>query len=157
MNKDEHDSAHVIPVPPPLVYAGPLLLGLVLSRRAPGLPLPNWLRRTAGGLLATCGVVTTALFFGSMRSANTTIIPNAPVSSLVVTGPFARTRNPGYLGMAAIYTGVALVANAVVPLLLLPGVLAIITRGVIEPEEQYLERRFGEIYRAYKGRVRRWL
>jgi len=36
-------------------------------------------------------------------------------------------------------------------------VLIILQRGVVEHEEAYLEREFGERYRKYKARVPRWL
>jgi protein-S-isoprenylcysteine O-methyltransferase Ste14 len=30
-------------------------------------------------------------------------------------------------------------------------------RGVVEPEEAYLRRKFGDAYRKYQARVPRWL
>jgi protein-S-isoprenylcysteine O-methyltransferase Ste14 len=51
----------------------------------------------------------------------------------------------------------ARLANALWAILLLPAVLLVIQRGVIEREERYLERRFGEEYLRYKARVRRWI
>ncbi len=42
-------------------------------------------------------------------------------------------------------------------MLLLPAVLLLINRGVIDREERYLEHKFGELYVNYKNRVRRWL
>jgi protein-S-isoprenylcysteine O-methyltransferase Ste14 len=59
--------------------------------------------------------------------------------------------------MAMIYTGLALLANALWAILLLPVALLVIQRGVIEREERYLERKFGEEYLRYKAQVRRWI
>jgi protein-S-isoprenylcysteine O-methyltransferase Ste14 len=59
--------------------------------------------------------------------------------------------------MAMIYTGIASLANALWANLLLPVALLVIERGVIEREERYLERKFGEEYLRYKAQVRRWL
>ena len=56
-----------------------------------------------------------------------------------------------------IYVGIASVANALWAILLLPATLFVIQRGVIEREECYLKRKFGEEYLRYKARVRRWV
>ena len=96
-------------------------------------------------------------FFWTLRSGGTPINPEKPVSSLVTGGPFRYTRNPGYLSMAMIYARIASLANALWAILLLPAVLVVIWRGVIEREERYLERKFGEEYLLYKVRVRHWI
>ena len=83
--------------------------------------------------------------------------PREPVSRLVTTGPFQYTRNPAYLAMTMIYTGLASLANALSCMLFLPAVLLVMQRGVIEREENYLEDGFGEEYLRYKARVRRWI
>ena len=59
--------------------------------------------------------------------------------------------------MALLYTGLAFLAQTAWPFLLLPIVLVVVQRGVIEREERYLERKFGNEYLSYKSRVRRWL
>jgi protein-S-isoprenylcysteine O-methyltransferase Ste14 len=92
-----------------------------------------------------------------MLRAKTTLNPAGPASTLVTGGPFRFTRNPIYLGDTLMYLGLALLFGRRGPLLLLPGVLAALDRGVIRREERYLERRFGRQYRAYRARVRRWL
>lgn len=64
--------------------------------------------------------------------------------------------NPGVIAPPPlIYAGA--LANALPPILLLPAVFAVMRRGVIEREERYLERKFGDEYLRYKGRVRRWI
>ena len=62
-----------------------------------------------------------------------------------------------YLGMALIYAGLAVGFDGPLALVLLPVVLIIIRTQVIAREERYLEDKFGDEYRAYKARVRRWL
>jgi protein-S-isoprenylcysteine O-methyltransferase Ste14 len=83
--------------------------------------------------------------------------PERPVRVLVTNGPFAFTRNPIYLGFAFLYGGVAIFFDSPVTLLLLPVVLYVHTRVIIEREEAYLQNRFEADYSSYKGRVRRWL
>jgi protein-S-isoprenylcysteine O-methyltransferase Ste14 len=55
------------------------------------------------------------------------------------------------------YAGIAALANALWAIVLLPVALLVIQRGVIEREERYLERKFGEEYLSYKAGVRRWI
>jgi len=76
---------------------------------------------------------------------------------LVIWGPYRFTRNPMYVGMATLYVGGTLLLNDLWPLALLPVVITLVQRRVIAKEEAYLERTFGDVYRAYKARVRRWI
>jgi protein-S-isoprenylcysteine O-methyltransferase Ste14 len=96
-------------------------------------------------------------FARTMRGADTTLRIDKPVSSLVEDGPFRYSRNPGYLSLTMLYTGIAILRNALWAILLLPLVLYVMKREVIEREERYLQRTFGEEYLAYKRRVRRWV
>ena len=93
----------------------------------------------------------------TIEKAGTPIRTDRPVPRLVTDGPFRYTRNPGYLGLTMLYAGIAVLRNALWAILLLPLVLYVIQRQVIGREERYLERTFGEEYRAYKAQVRRWL
>jgi len=92
-----------------------------------------------------------------MRATDTTLDVDKPVSTLVQDGPFRYSRNPGYLSLTMIYAGIAILRNALWAILLLPLLVLITQREVIEREERYLERTFGEEYLAYKRRVRRWV
>ncbi len=95
---------------------------------------------------------------GSFRRADTSVLPFVPTTALVTTGwPYAYTRNPMYVGMAFLYAGFAFGFGVVWAFAILPFVIIAIDRLVIAREEPYLERKFGEPYRDYKARVRRWL
>jgi protein-S-isoprenylcysteine O-methyltransferase Ste14 len=61
-----------------------------------------------------------------------------------------------YVAATAVYAGIALVADAAWPLLLLPAVL-LATHLVVVGEERSLEARFGAGYRSYKVSVRRYV
>ncbi len=145
-----------IRVPPPLIYLLPLVLGLLLDRRLHVPFLPHGVARVLGWPLVGGGLALAAWFARTLRAADTTLRTDKPVSSLVQDGPFRYSRNPGYLSLAMLYAGIALLRNASWAILLLPLVVYVIQREVIEREERYLERTFGEEYLAYKRRVRRW-
>ncbi len=156
MPGDEQDKAGVV-APPPLIYLGALVFGLLLNRRFPVAFLPHGVARGLGWPLLGAGVLLLGWFERAMRQAHTPTNPYKPVSRIATGGPFRYTRNPGYLSMAMIYTGIAARANALWAILLLPAALLVIQRGVIEREERYLEDKFGGEYLSYKARVRRWI
>jgi len=92
-----------------------------------------------------------------MRDAEAPVRTDRPVPRLTTEGPFRYSRNPGYLALAMIYAGIAIVRNSLWAIFLLPLVVYVTQREVIGREERYLERTFGEEYLAYKARVRRWV
>src|SRR5215204_1080588 len=156
MPGDEQDKAGVL-APPPLIYLGARIFGLLLGRRFPMRFLPPTMARGLGWPLLGGGVLLAGWFELAMRQADTPSNPYKPVERIATEGPFRYTRNPGYLAMTLIYAGIASLANALWAILLLPVVLVVIRRGVIEREERYLEGKFGEEYLSYKARVRRWI
>jgi protein-S-isoprenylcysteine O-methyltransferase Ste14 len=62
-----------------------------------------------------------------------------------------------YVGLLALYVGLALLVPTVWGLLLFPAAVLLISWGAIRPEERYLHERFGAAYDEYARRVRRWL
>ena len=156
MSAREQGNAGVIG-PPPLIYAGPLLLGLLLHKVRPQAVLPRRLARLLGWPLVCGGIAGGAWFIATLRQAGTPPDPRQPVTRLVTWGPFRFSRNPAYTSFTMLYVGIAALVNTLWPLLWLPAVLQVMRKGVIEREERYLTRRFGDEYAGYKARVRRWL
>jgi protein-S-isoprenylcysteine O-methyltransferase Ste14 len=76
---------------------------------------------------------------------------------LVATGPFAVVRNPLYLGNIAIWVGFAFVARLLWMAPIILAVLALEYHAIVRWEEQFLESRLGDSYRAYLARVPRWV
>jgi protein-S-isoprenylcysteine O-methyltransferase Ste14 len=76
---------------------------------------------------------------------------------LVSTGPFARVRNPLYVGNLLLWAGFAVSARL---LWLAPIVLALLAfqyHAIVRWEERLLESRLGDRYRAYAREVPRWV
>ena len=154
------DDASGVRILPPFIYAGLFVIGYAVQRFVPLYlwpgGLPGAARAAAWTLLVVClGLGGSAVFL--FRRAGTTPNPTRPTTAIVVHGPFRFTRNPMYLGLVALYVSLSLFVNSVWPLVLLPVVIAVVQRQVIVREEAYLEAKFGEQYRAYKARVRRWI
>ena len=146
--------------PPPAIYVIGLLVGFGVDRLWPLRIVRSGQMsalRLAGISLAAAGVALAAWALYAFRSVGTSPLPIRPTTAIASRGPYRFTRNPMYLGMAALSAGVALLANALWPLLMLIVVLGLVQAIVILPEERYLERKFGNDYRVYKTKVRRWL
>jgi protein-S-isoprenylcysteine O-methyltransferase Ste14 len=155
MNSDE-DTAGVV-APPPLIFLAGLIVGFVIEALLPGVDLPPFIQWGLGGLLVVAGLGLLLWFNTSFSRKGTAVEPWKPTTAIVTTGPNRFTRNPAYLGMALTYIGIAVMSSAAWVLLPLPFVLAVIDRGVIEREERYLARKFGDEYLGYKRTVRRWI
>jgi protein-S-isoprenylcysteine O-methyltransferase Ste14 len=145
---------------PPLLYLACLGLGFVLDRLLP-LPLAypeltsiGW---TAGGALIAIGVGIMAAGIRNFSRADTPVPSNQPVRALVTTGIHGWSRNPIYVGMLLVYAGIGIAARSPWVLILALPLFVILRYRVVAREEAYLERRFGDDYRDYKARVRRWL
>jgi protein-S-isoprenylcysteine O-methyltransferase Ste14 len=106
----------------------------------------------AGVLVAVAGVV-------AFRKARTTVNPTTPQASstIVSSGVYRWSRNPMYLGMAMALVGWAMYLSNVVAFLLVPAFMLYMNRFQIQPEERALEAKFGDPYRDYLRRVRRWI
>ena len=142
---------------PPVIFLVFLLVEIALHKCLPVstvLPSP-W--NFAGVVLIVAGVLIVIGPASSFSRAGTTIKPFQESSSLVTTGMYRITRNPMYLGMVTVLTGVAALTGSlsafVMPVLFVPA----LNSRVIRHEEAMLEERFGEEYRAFKQSVRRWI
>lgn len=142
--------------PPPLLYAVPLIVGLLLQHWHP-LPMVSPGHSTLLGIALVLSGLVGAPAVTAFRRASTSPKPWVPSTTLVTSGPYRFTRNPMYLGFTLVYLGVAVWANALWPLLFLPLVLLVMHHGVILREEAYMASTFGAAYEEYRSRVRRWL
>ena len=145
---------------PPLLFLGALLLGLVwdfllpLPFLIPGSDLLHWI---IGGALILIGLAVSGAGIRNFSRAGTPVRGYKPTCALVTAGIHGWSRNPIYIGMFLIYIGIGLAAQSPWVLMITLPLAITIRYGVVAREEAYLERRFGDEYRHYKSRVRRWL
>jgi len=145
---------------PPAIYAAGVAIGLALDWLLPARLVPARhlaTMRIVGAALIGAWLVLAIWALATFRRAGTTPNPTQPTTALAFGGPYRFTRNPMYVSMALMTIGVAMVANTWWPIVVLPPVLLMVQRAVIEREERYLEAKFGQEYLRYKTRVRRWV
>ena len=154
---DATDTTNVI-IRPPIAWAVAALAGLVLNWLMPLPFIPAAV--PAVGLGAMVFALALALFvwaIAAVTQAGSNVPTNLPTTTIVDAGPYRFTRNPIYLGMVLGLIGLAIALNSLWLLLTLVPFAVVIRYGVIAREEAYLERKFGDVYRRYRARVRRWL
>ena len=144
---------------PPAIYLGGLVVGYLIQWL-----LPVWIVPAAWSVaIRIIGVVVLAIGAWLMVSAlgvfhrvGTAVSPFEPTTNLASDGPYRFSRNPIYLGMTLLLAGFAFLGNALWPLIAVVPAVGIIQTQVIAREETYLEAKFGNDYRDFKRRVRRW-
>lgn len=94
---------------------------------------------------------------GIFKKRKTTVKPFEKPSVLVADGPFRISRHPMYLGMVAIFLGIAVACGSLVTFAA-PVVFAVLMEALfIGHEERSMEQTLGQEYREYRRRVRRWI
>jgi protein-S-isoprenylcysteine O-methyltransferase Ste14 len=148
----------VLGFPPPLVALLLLGVGLGIHFAFPARLLPEgWIQFVVAAPLFFLAVAVTARALKSFGSLGTDERYAEPTSAIVQDGPYARTRNPMFLGLVLIYLGVVVAVNTAWALVGLPVLIIWLHFGVIRREERFLEDRFGDEYSSYRRRVPRWI
>src|SRR5262245_54720550 len=146
----------IVHIPTPVWLLGLLVVALLVDL---ALELPAVVADgPPGAALTVVGVGLSAWAALTFRRHRAEIGPSSEThSTLVASGPFRFSRNPMYLGALAVGVGAALLAGAW-PMWLVPAALFLLQNSVIIPfEERSMERTFGDAYRDYRSRVRRWI
>ena len=142
-------------VPPPVMVGLLLVMAWGLHHLAPvplGPPLPE-----LGALLLFAAVALIGWAVLVLVRAGNDPRPDRPDAAMVEAGPFRFSRNPIYLGFLVAMLGFALRWGDLWGWVALPLGHLLLDRLVVAKEEAYLATRFGAVYAAYRGRVRRWL
>ena len=154
---DTADTAQVI-IRPPISWALAVLAGLALNWLMP-LPfvpvmLPaGWL----GAVVFALALLLVTWAIATITRTGSNVPTSLPTTTIVETGPYRFTRNPIYLGMFVGLAGLAVAFDSLWLLATLAPFALVIRYGVVAREEAYLERKFGDVYRGYRSRARRWL
>lgn len=149
--------AEALLLPPPLLYLLFITLALFLADWLP-LPVPtNGWTQALAVLLIVLGQGLSFWAMWRLRKQHTTPSNFNQPRQLLRDGPFAVSRNPINLGDTCGYCAIALLLGSLWPWLLLAPLLYLMNRNVIQPDEVQLQSLFGDTYRDYCRKVRRWL
>lgn len=150
------DSARVI-APAPVLYAVALLVGLAAELALPTALLPRVAGLWLGAVIIVISIPIVIYAVRALVRGRTAFDAKKPTTSIVTDGAFRYSRNPTYLSLTLLYVGVAFVLDSFWVLMLVVPDVAVTHWRVVLREERYLESKFGEEYRRYAQRVRRWI
>ena len=155
---DDTANTAQVSIRPPLGWGFAVIAGLALHWLVPLAFLPvdlpaGWL----GAIVFVVALAMVAWAIVTITRAGSNVPTNRPTTTIVESGPYRFTRNPIYLGMFLGLIGLAIAFDNLWLLIMLVPFAFVIRYGVVAREEAYLERKFGDVYRGYRSRVRRWL
>jgi protein-S-isoprenylcysteine O-methyltransferase Ste14 len=142
---------------PPLILIFFVALGLALDWLMPAPFLPSAVQYAAGGVLIASALVLAIAAMARFARAGTNIPTYLPATALVAAGPYRFSRNPIYVAMILLVLGIGVVLDGAWIVAIAVPFALVLRYGVVAREERYLEAKFGDSYRAYRARVRRWI
>jgi protein-S-isoprenylcysteine O-methyltransferase Ste14 len=155
---DETAATAGVVIRPPIAWGLAVIAGLGLGWLVPVRFVPAGLpARALGAMLFVLALALFTWAIVTMTRAGSNVPTNRPTTTIVASGPYRFTRNPIYLAMGLGLIGLAIACDDFWLAIMLVPFGLVIRYGVVAREEAYLERQFGDVYRAYRGRVRRWL
>jgi len=138
-----------------------LIAGWALDQRKGWLILPAtpWYapRVALSSALVLLGLAVIGYCAWQFKAAQTHIEPWRATTSIVTAGPYRFSRNPIYLAMTLVISGIGITVDGIWVIAMLAPTLLVMHYGVIAREERYLEAKFGKVYLDYKRSVRRWI
>jgi len=141
---------------PPLLYKlciGIMLLSLILPIQR-SITFPHNL---GGIILLVIGVHIALVAKRLFKKTNTPMSPEAEPIRLHTQGVFKYSRNPMYLGIVIGLIGIAIGTGYLVNLIFPFIYLMIMNYVFIKHEEENLEKEFGNKYKEYRKKTRRWI
>ena len=144
-------------IPPPIIALICILINYLSTYLINPIKFPNI--EIIGGLILLLGVVTAVLAILLFKKEKTTVNPMDPeeTTTLVTNGIFSITRNPMYLGLFLSISSTILFFGSWFGIIILMFFVWYINKFQIIPEEEAMEKLFGNKYSEYRQKVRRWI
>jgi protein-S-isoprenylcysteine O-methyltransferase Ste14 len=147
-------------IPPPVISLAGICIGVIAHFLAVPLAIPHMplsFRICCGVFLGLGGLAAMGLSFNLFKRTGQKPEPWTPTPNLICNGTYRYSRNPMYIGLVLFQSGIGISTGVFwITVMVLP-VLVAICYMVVLPEEEYLQRKFGEEYLQYKSSVRRWI
>lgn len=142
---------------PPLIFAGAVVAAVILAMLLPEPTVVPGEWRLLGLLPVALGSGLHWWAWRTFRLRKTTVRADRSPRRLVTDGPYARTRNPMYLGGIVILLGLAVLLGSSASFLAPLGYGLVAHLLFLPAEEQVMRERFGDEYPEYRASVPTWI
>jgi len=142
---------------PPTYFFISLLLVVVLYLVFPIKTIIYYPWNLIGLIPGIAGAVLNMVADKEFKKAGTTAKPFQKSSTLITGNVFRISRNPMYLGMVLILTSASMITGSLSPFFIVPPFIIFMENVFINVEEKMLEEKFGEAWKNYKSKVRKWI
>ena len=146
-------------IPPPILMLLCTVLMWLTSKLDELVTIPSSSKIVLIFILVVCAMI---FIFGGIacfKKSNTTINPLQPetASKLVITGIYQISRNPMYVGLSILLFAWSIYLTSIFAFAWVGIFMMTIQYLQIIPEERALTKLFGDDYKSYQAKVRRWL
>ena len=142
---------------PPVWLMGTLLVMWLWSSLLPIAKFGGAWSKTLGALVIVAAMALALWSIKQFVEGDTPVHPRRKPTTLLTDGIYARSRNPIYLAMVLVAFGAALCFGTVGALIPVAALFWILQDLFIAGEEHHIENNFGDEWRNYAGKTRRWI
>lgn len=142
---------------PPVWLAGTLLIMWFWSNKLPIAKFGGGWSKTLGALIIVGAMALAIWSVLQFQKANTPVHPRRKPTTLLTDGIYAYSRNPIYLAMVMLAFGAALCFGTVGALIPVAALIWLLQDLFIAGEEHHIEKNFGNEWKAYTAKTRRWI
>ncbi len=135
------------------VYLSALILSSLFGIWA--IPIGKSFALIAGLILIVAGLVLLAVGMIEFRTLRRSC--GQDTSTLITGGVYRWSRNPQFIGCLMYLVGISLAGRSIFAFVLTAAASAVIYWYTVRLAEPYLERLYGEDYRAYRKSTSRWV
>ncbi len=119
--------------------------------------IPRCIQIIFGTIILSFGIFIVVKTRLNFKKYNQPTLPNKVTTKLITDGSFKYSRNPLYLGAIILLFGLGIITDVLWLIIFIPLTIILIQIIFIKPEEKYLSKKFGEDYKKYLKKTRRWI
>ncbi len=157
MDNTNDEKGAAVKFPPPLIFLSVIFFSYVLHYFWPIGIADVLFHKYIGIIILGLGISIVIIGKNTFSRAQTNIEPWKPTKKIITTGIYKYSRNPIYLALCVMQVGIGIIVNSLWMIISLAISVALVYHTAIKKEEIYLAAKFGDEYKIFKNKVRRWL